>query len=184
MNSTGTYRLILDHLGSVRLVVNTQSGEIAQHMDYDAFGNVTQDTRPGFQPFGFAGGLFDALTGLVRFGARDYDSMTGRWGTKESIIIYRRTSNLYTYVENDPANWNDFNGERKSASKSGGRKRNPSKKRSSANGNINPDIDLKGNIDIDGKFKGFCFGYCPNPPPDSVCIGYCPRDPPKSCPNS
>ena len=35
-----TYRIISDHLGSVRLVVNTQTGDIAQRMNYDAFGNV------------------------------------------------------------------------------------------------------------------------------------------------
>ena len=33
--------------------------------------------NPGYQPFGFAGGLADAL-GLVRFGARDYDPRAGR----------------------------------------------------------------------------------------------------------
>ena len=41
------------------------------------------DTNPGFQPFGFAGGLYDPDTGLVRFGARDYDAETGRWTSKE-----------------------------------------------------------------------------------------------------
>jgi YD repeat-containing protein len=55
----------------VRLVVNTQTGQVAQRLDYDAWGLVTQDTNPGFQPFGFAGGLYDGQTGLVRFGERD-----------------------------------------------------------------------------------------------------------------
>jgi YD repeat-containing protein len=68
-----TYRIISDHLGSVRLVVNASDGSIAQRIDYDEFGNVTADTNPGFQPFGFAGGLYDPDTGLVRFGARDYE---------------------------------------------------------------------------------------------------------------
>jgi RHS repeat-associated protein len=40
---------------------------------------VTADSNPGFQPFGFAGGLYDPDTGLVRFGARDYDAAAGRW---------------------------------------------------------------------------------------------------------
>jgi hypothetical protein len=30
------YKIISDHLGSPRLVVNAQTGEIAQRMDYDA----------------------------------------------------------------------------------------------------------------------------------------------------
>jgi RHS repeat-associated protein len=56
-------------------------------MTHDAWGNVVQDTAPGFQPFGFAGGLWDADTGLVRFGARDYDSVTGRWTAKDPLIF-------------------------------------------------------------------------------------------------
>ena len=65
-----TYRLVTDHLGSVRLVVNTATGAVAQRLDYDEDGWVTQNTSPGFQPFGYAGGLLDDATGLVRFGAR------------------------------------------------------------------------------------------------------------------
>ena len=68
-----TYRILSDHLASVRLVVNTSTGTVAQRIDYDEFGNITNDTNPGFQPFGFAGGLYDADTGLTRFGARDYE---------------------------------------------------------------------------------------------------------------
>ncbi len=42
--------------------------------------------EPGFsQPFGFAGGLYDADTGLVRFGARDYDPETGQYVFQEKI---------------------------------------------------------------------------------------------------
>jgi hypothetical protein len=34
---------------------------------------------------GYAGGLYDPTTGLVRFGARDYDSHSGRWTTGEAV---------------------------------------------------------------------------------------------------
>ncbi|KYF68025.1 hypothetical protein [Sorangium cellulosum] len=63
-----TYRILTDHLGSPRLVVDAASGQVAQRLDYDEWGNVTLDTNPGFQPFGFAGGLYDRDTRLVRFG--------------------------------------------------------------------------------------------------------------------
>jgi len=99
-----TYRIIADHLGSPRLVVKASDGTIAQRMDYDEFGRVTQDTSPGFQPFGFAGGLYDKDTGLVRFGARDYDAETGRWTAKDPILFAGRTTNLYAYVNNNPVN--------------------------------------------------------------------------------
>ncbi|MCU7936607.1 MAG: RHS repeat-associated core domain-containing protein [Candidatus Thiodiazotropha sp. (ex Dulcina madagascariensis)] len=82
-----TYRIISDHLGSPRLVVNALTGEVSQRMDYDAWGNIIQDTNPGFQPFGFAGGIYDQHTGFVRFGARDYNPETGRWTTKDPYIL-------------------------------------------------------------------------------------------------
>ena len=82
-----TYRIISDHLGSPRLVVNAHTGDIVQRMDYDEWGKVTLDTNAGFQPFGFAGGLYDRDTKLVRFGARDYDAETGRWTAKDPIRL-------------------------------------------------------------------------------------------------
>ena len=45
-----TYRIIADHVGSVRLVVNSVTGAVVQRMDYDSFGIVSQDSSPGFQP--------------------------------------------------------------------------------------------------------------------------------------
>jgi hypothetical protein len=51
-------------------------------------GNVTSDTNPGFQPFGFAGGLYDRDTGFVRFGRRDFDPLVGRW-TRCVLSLHR-----------------------------------------------------------------------------------------------
>jgi len=105
------YRLVTDLVGSVRLVVDVDSGAIAQRIDYDSFGRVVQDTNPGFQPFGFAGGLYDPLTGLVRFGARDYDPQAGRWTAPDPQLFDGGQSNLYSYVDNDPINRLDPTGE-------------------------------------------------------------------------
>jgi RHS repeat-associated protein len=105
-----TYRLIADPLGSIRLVVNATDGTVAQRLDYDAFGRVMLDTNPGFQPFGFAGGLYDPQTGLLRFGARDYDPETGRWTSKDPIGFAGGGSNLYGYVLADPINAADPSG--------------------------------------------------------------------------
>lgn len=73
----------------------------------DEWGNVLQDTNPGFQPFGFAGGLYDPDTGLMRFGYRDYDPMTGRWLAKDPILFGGGQANLYLYCHGDPVNWID-----------------------------------------------------------------------------
>lgn len=70
-----TYRIVSDHFGSPRLVVNASTGEVVQRMDYDEFGNVLEDTNPGFHPFGFAGGLYDQEIGLTRFGVRDHQKL-------------------------------------------------------------------------------------------------------------
>ena len=97
-----TYRIITDHLGSPRLVIDVATGLVAQRMDYDEFGQVLSDTSPGFQPFGFAGWLYDRDTNLVRFGARDYDAETGRWTAKDPILFAGEDTNLYGYVVNNP----------------------------------------------------------------------------------
>ncbi|MFC1602923.1 putative Ig domain-containing protein [Pseudomonadota bacterium] len=104
------YRIISDHLGSPRLIIDIANGSIAQRMDYNAWGDVTFDTNPGFQPFGFAGGIYDLHTGLVQFGARDYDADVGRWTAKDPIRFSGDTPNLYGYVFGDPVNFIDPTG--------------------------------------------------------------------------
>ena len=105
-----TYRIVTDHLGSPRLVIDSATGSVAQRLDYDAFGKVTTDTNPGFQPFGFAGGLYEPLTGLVHFGAREYEPDTGRWTAKDPIGFTGGDANLYGYVRADPVNRTDPRG--------------------------------------------------------------------------
>ncbi|MDD9938190.1 MAG: hypothetical protein OXT09_31560 [Myxococcales bacterium] len=107
----GVHRVLSDHLGSVRVVVDAVSGVPVQWVEYDEFGNVLLDSNPGFQPFGFAGGLYDADTGLVRFGARDYDPVVGRWTAKDPILFDGGQENLYVYVGNDPVNGIDPSGQ-------------------------------------------------------------------------
>jgi len=97
-------------LGSPRVIINTATGEIVQRVDYDEFGRVLSDTNPGFSPFGFAGGLYDRQTGLVRFGARDYDPEAGRWTGKDIIRFKGGSYNLYSYLLSNPINFIDPNG--------------------------------------------------------------------------
>ena len=47
-------------------------------------------TQPGLSPFGFAGGLYDDDTGLVRFGARDYDAYSRDGGRRRIRLLVRR----------------------------------------------------------------------------------------------
>ena len=104
------YYLIYDQVGTLRAVTDG-SGAIVKRIDYDSFGNVIADSNPGFAvPFGFAGGLHDRDTGLVRFGYRDYDPATGRWTAKDPIDFAGGDTDLFGYVQNDPVNFIDPNG--------------------------------------------------------------------------
>jgi RHS repeat-associated protein len=101
------YRIIVDQLGSPRLVVDVANGNIAQHVEYDAFGRELANNNLGLQPFGFAGGVFDNDTGLLHFGEREYDALTGRWLSKDALVMSGWTDNAYEYVRNDPINLKD-----------------------------------------------------------------------------
>ena len=108
---TSHYRLIHDHLGSPRLVVNSLDGTIMQRLDYNEWGNVIADSNPNFQPFAFAGGLYDGDTKLTKFGARDYAASVARWNSKDPILFAGGDTNLYRYVIGDPVNYFDPTGE-------------------------------------------------------------------------
>ena len=104
------YQIVTDHLGSVRLVIDVATAQVVQRMNYDSWGAVTEDSNPGFQPFGFAGGIYDPDTQLTRFGVRDYDGETGRWTAKDPILFEGGDSNLFGYVLQDPNNYFDPEG--------------------------------------------------------------------------
>lgn len=89
--------------------MNTSTGSVVEEIDYDEFGSVTNDTSPGLTPFGFAGGIYDKDTGLVRFGTRDYDASVGRWTNKDPAR-FSGGWNLYGYVVNDPVDRTDTGG--------------------------------------------------------------------------
>jgi RHS repeat-associated protein len=105
-----TYRVFSDHLGSPRVIVDVATGTVVQRMDFHAFGEILQDSNPRWQPFAFAGGLYDPDTGLLRFGARDYDSSAGRWLAREPLLFEGASNNLYHYSQGDPINLVDPDG--------------------------------------------------------------------------
>lgn len=60
----------------------------AKSFGFDEFG-VRQGSPSGplELPFGFAGGLYDPDTQLIRFGVRDYDPIIGRWLSKDPALF-------------------------------------------------------------------------------------------------
>src|SRR5690606_13088843 len=103
------YYIASDHLGSAR-AISDASGNILKAVSYDSYGNVLSDTNPGFAiPFGFAGGLLDGDTGLIRFGFRDYDPSIGRWTARDPIGL-NGGWNTYGYVLGNPLVYIDPDG--------------------------------------------------------------------------
>jgi RHS repeat-associated protein len=114
---TGTYRIVTDLLGSPRVVIDTTTKQIVEAMRHDEWGNLLDHqvypTAPaGYRkiPFGFAGGMYDEDTGLVHFGARDYDPEVGRWISKDPIGFAGGETNLFGYTFADPVNLSDSEG--------------------------------------------------------------------------
>jgi RHS repeat-associated protein len=104
------YYLHYDQVGTLKLVTDS-AGNIVKQVDYDSYGKVLSDSDTNFKvPFGFAGGLYDQDTQLVRFGYRDYDAFSGRWTAKDPIGFAGGDGNLYGYVLGDPVNFVDKEG--------------------------------------------------------------------------
>ena len=102
--NSSRYYIATDQVGTLK-VVSDSTGTIVKAMTFDSFGFPQLDSNPSLTvPVGFAGGLTDENTGLVRFGYRDYDPYTGRWTAKDPIFFKGGQGNLYVYVQNNPIN--------------------------------------------------------------------------------
>ena len=98
------YLVATDQVGSAVAIADA-AGNVVKSVTYDSYGVVVSDSAPSFPyPFGFAGGLADETTGLVRFGVRDYDPEAGRWTARDPGLDSSLGGNLYSYVGNDPVN--------------------------------------------------------------------------------
>ncbi len=111
MRRDGAYYYVgADQVGTPRIVTDA-SGATVKVLTYDSFGNLLSDSNPAFDlPIGFAGGLADRVTGLVRFGFRDYDPAAGRWTARDPVLFQGGQTNLYVYVANNPISLHDPTG--------------------------------------------------------------------------
>ncbi len=104
------YYVATDQVGTPRVVTN-DSGVIVKVLAVDSFGRILTDTNPAFTlPLGYAGGLADAVSGLVHFGRRDYDVTSGRWTARDPALFAAGQDNLYVYVGNNPISQRDPSG--------------------------------------------------------------------------
>ncbi|WP_413568876.1 RHS repeat-associated core domain-containing protein [Bdellovibrio sp. HCB117] len=104
------YRVISNQVGTPKAIVESSTGKIVETLSYDEFGVSLDGKRSSYLPFGFAGGLSDSDTSLLRFGARDYDPIVGRWTSKDPIGFNGGDTNFYGYTFQDPVNFVDPSG--------------------------------------------------------------------------
>ncbi len=102
---------LTDNLGSVRDTVQYDAGTddttVANHVTYDTFGNITQETADydtNDQFFYYTGRPFDKATNLQNNLNRWYDSTVGRFMSEDTVGFQAADSNLYRYVKNAAPN--------------------------------------------------------------------------------
>ncbi|MDG0795138.1 RHS repeat-associated core domain-containing protein [Cohnella ginsengisoli] len=101
------YYVVTDGVGTPQRVLDA-SGNVVKKLSYDSYGVLLSDSNPDFELLiGFAGGMEDRATGLVRFGARDYDPAAGRWTARDPVLLESGQANLYAYVNNNPVELRD-----------------------------------------------------------------------------
>ena len=100
------YYVATDQVGTPRAVADS-TGQIVARYSYDAYGIKGATTGAfGDLPIGFAGGIEDPLTKLVRFTFRDYEPASGRW-TARDPIGQAGGPNTYEYVAGNPVDGRD-----------------------------------------------------------------------------
>ncbi|MFN7149681.1 MAG: RHS repeat-associated core domain-containing protein [Microthrixaceae bacterium] len=104
------YSVVVDSVGSPVAVVDS-TGTVVDQRSWSPWGELLDDSNPGFDlELGYAGGIEDPTTGLVRFGVREYDPVTAMWLSPDPIGIGGGSSNLYRYADGDPVSNRDLSG--------------------------------------------------------------------------
>lgn len=101
------FYLISDHLGSVRGVVNGESGQITASYDYLPFGGSMRTSSNSSIPYRYTGQEFDAVSGLYNYRARMYDPQLGRFFAPDPASQF---PSPYSYTGNNPVNFIDPSG--------------------------------------------------------------------------
>lgn len=104
------YDVITSQVGSPERILD-EKGMVVKKLRYDSYGTLISDSNLDFPlEIGFAGGIEDRATGLVRFGLRDYDPKAARWTSRDPVLFEGNQANLYAYVNNNPITQRDPSG--------------------------------------------------------------------------
>ena len=84
---------------------------VSQGNTYDPYGvtTIASWSTPdvvAHNPYGFKGGIQDTATGLVKFGQRWYNAVTGSWTQQDTMDapLDPANANRYAYAGDDPIN--------------------------------------------------------------------------------
>jgi len=108
------YFPLADHLGSPTIVADSNS-DIVEIDDYDDYGDIVWQSG-GVSDYKFLGKELDKETDLQYFGARYYNSLTGRFVSIDPMLLENpgrfladpQQLNSYSYARNNPISWLDF----------------------------------------------------------------------------
>lgn len=103
------YSYLYDGKGNITAITDAAQ-TLAAAYRYDAFGVLMTQTGSLDQPFAFSTKRYNASTGLNYYGYRFYGPKMGRWLTQDPIGVDGGI-NLYGFVQNDPVNLIDPEGE-------------------------------------------------------------------------
>jgi RHS repeat-associated protein len=94
-----------DQLGSTSTVIDQETGEVVERIDYQAFGAPDADYRPARwehfrENYRFSGKEDDIEVGLSYFGARYYAPALGQWISADPLTVHtlKGDPNPYAYV--------------------------------------------------------------------------------------
>ena len=119
LGTNGTHFVAYDGNGNVATLVEANGGGISGRYDYGPFGEVIKKTGAASgMPFRFSTKYQDEETGLLDYGYRYYQPVTGRWLSRDPIAE-SGGNNLYHFVSNDTTDMIDPDGQgKKSATQS------------------------------------------------------------------
>ena len=103
---------LTDHLGTIRdwAAYDDDETTIVNHILYDAFGRITEETNPADHLFYFTARPLEKETGLQNNLNRWYEAPTGKWLSADPIGFDAGDGNLYRYVANYATNASDPEG--------------------------------------------------------------------------
>ncbi|HEY7080873.1 MAG TPA: RHS repeat-associated core domain-containing protein [Nitrososphaeraceae archaeon] len=107
--TTNSFFYTRDHIGSIRELIHSETGNVVVRYDYDPFGRRTRLYGELEADFGFVGMFWLPDSGLNLTLFRAYDPGIGRWLSRDPLkdAEVREGANLFTYVKNNPVNLTD-----------------------------------------------------------------------------